>query len=227
VISNSGHPVGSKKVENSDGVKPAGGPAQNVVPAVPKPQVAAPGISGSPVASVPPLKREQVRPVSRIPVPPAAEGARETRPGAAAAPKRPYTVTPAVIAAHKANAANSTGPKTEAGKDRSSRNAVVHRLTARKPTIVADMGDQAAYNDSRDKLLKDYPGVVGSECGQLLLELLVELKWKFLFHLPSAERGAIRHARQWHADGDRRCSDGALHGGADPFTPATAVGIIW
>jgi len=186
------------------GVKPAGSTPQDGRPAVPKLQVAAPGISGSPVTSVPaPLKRAPVPPVSRIPLPPAGERAGETRPRAAAAPKRPYTVTPAVLVAHKASAANSTGPKTEAGKDRSSRNAVVHGLTARKPSIVADVADQPAYDESRDKARKEYPGVEGSETGELLLELLVQLKWKLLVHLPSAERGAIRHARQWHADGDR------------------------
>src|SRR5436190_2008222 len=56
----------SKKLEASNGVKPAGSTPQDGRPAVPKP--AAPGISGSSVAPVPPLKRNQVPPVSGIPI---------------------------------------------------------------------------------------------------------------------------------------------------------------
>jgi hypothetical protein len=203
MIPENGNSPSSKKVENSNGVKPAGGSPQAGRPAVPKPPIAAPGISGAPVPSVPPLKSVQVPLVPRIPQPPAGGGGGAARPSAAAPPKRTYTVTPAVIAAHKASAANSTGPKTEAGKDRSSRNAVVHGLTARKASIVVDVADQPAYDASRDKARKEYPRVEGSETGELFLELLVQVKWKLLVHLPPAERGAVRHARQWHADGDR------------------------
>ena len=194
----------SKKLEASNGVKPAGGLPQDGRPAVPKLQVAAPGISGSPVTSVPaPLKRAPVPPVSRIPVPPAGERAGETRPGAVAAPKRPYTVTPAVIVAHKASAAKSTGPKTEAGKEASSHGAAKHRLTARKASIVVDAEDQPAYDQSVNGLRQDYPRVEGSARGEFLLEMLAQIQWKLLLHFPSAESAAIRQARQWHADADR------------------------
>src|SRR6267378_1200184 len=50
-------------------------------------------------------------------------------------PKRHYTVTPAVVAAHKANAQRSTGAKSVAGNEAGSRNAVAHGLTAIKTSI--------------------------------------------------------------------------------------------
>ena len=43
-------------------------------------------------------------------------------------PKRRYTMSPAALEARRANARHSTGPRTEAGKAKSSRNAWVHGL---------------------------------------------------------------------------------------------------
>ena len=46
--------------------------------------------------------------------------------------KRKKTVTPAKLAANRRNAKHSTGPKTAAGKNRASMNAVTHSLFAQK-----------------------------------------------------------------------------------------------
>ncbi|WP_141701773.1 hypothetical protein [Methyloceanibacter marginalis] len=45
------------------------------------------------------------------------------------------------IAANKANAKKSTGPKTEAGKSCSSMNALTHGLTAKTVLILGESGD--------------------------------------------------------------------------------------
>ena len=47
------------------------------------------------------------------------------------------------IAANRLNAKNSTGPRTDAGKRRSRRNAIRHGLTAE--TIIGVLEDPAAY----------------------------------------------------------------------------------
>jgi len=52
------------------------------------------------------------------------------------------SITPAVLAANRANAQSSTGPRTEQGKANSSRNAVKHGILASK--IVLDSEEQRA-----------------------------------------------------------------------------------
>jgi hypothetical protein len=53
-------------------------------------------------------------------------------------PARALTITPARIAASRANGARSRGPKTSAGKARSCRNATRHGLFARDPLPIPD-----------------------------------------------------------------------------------------
>jgi hypothetical protein len=55
-------------------------------------------------------------------------------------------------AANKRNAQNSTGPTTEAGRSRSSRNALKHGLTAEKVTI--DGEDPKQFEAFRDDVLE-------------------------------------------------------------------------
>jgi len=81
--------------------------------------------------------------------------------------RRPYTMTPAALAARQANAQNSTGPTSDAGKAISSRNGWKHGLHARKrllgmgkpcrstcpkyPCTLVDDGDTAPGADCLDK----------------------------------------------------------------------------
>jgi hypothetical protein len=61
--------------------------------------------------------------------------------------------SPAKAAANAANAHLSTGPRTEAGKDISSRNAVKHGLTSRQFVVPEDQRE--AFDQLRDALLAE------------------------------------------------------------------------
>jgi hypothetical protein len=56
------------------------------------------------------------------------------------------------VAANRLNAQRSTGPRTAAGKARSSRNAVKHGLLARQPLLADE--DPAEYDELRDRLVE-------------------------------------------------------------------------
>ncbi|MFC1673976.1 hypothetical protein ACFL12_07520 [Pseudomonadota bacterium] len=63
------------------------------------------------------------------------------------------TTTPAQIAANRRNAQRSTGPRTDAGKARSSFNGLRHGLYARDVVLPGE--DRAAFDDLLDRLAAD------------------------------------------------------------------------
>ena len=65
--------------------------------------------------------------------------------------------TPLQILANRENAKRSTGPKTEAGKSKSSMNATVHGFYS-KAFVVRDT-ERADFEELRDKLLAEYDPV--------------------------------------------------------------------
>jgi hypothetical protein len=70
---------------------------------------------------------------------------------------RRKAMTPLAQAANKANARNSTGPKSDAGKQASSRNAVTHGLTAITTSIVIQSKEDAdAYEDLQRGVIEEY-----------------------------------------------------------------------
>jgi hypothetical protein len=77
-------------------------------------------------------------------------------------------------AVNRANAEHSTGPRTEAGKQRSSLNALRHGLTAR--TAVLPSEDPAAYEQHCRKLRDEYQPV--NETESLLLQQLADTSWR-------------------------------------------------
>src|SRR6266852_3490181 len=77
-------------------------------------------------------------------------------------------------ARNRANAAHSTGPKTEAGKKRSSLNAYRHGLTGQ--TIILPAEDLDAYQDFTDTLFKDYTPVGTLE--KQLVQSLADTSWR-------------------------------------------------
>src|SRR5215471_14919763 len=57
-------------------------------------------------------------------------------------------------AINRANAQHSTGPRSEAGKRRSSLNALTHGLTAQSAVLPSE--DRAAYDRYKQSLLDEY-----------------------------------------------------------------------
>src|SRR5215471_8902265 len=71
---------------------------------------------------------------------------------------RKATMTPSIelhrAAINRANSQHSTGPRTEAGKQRSSLNAITHGLTAQSPVLPSE--DPVAYERYKQALLDEY-----------------------------------------------------------------------
>jgi hypothetical protein len=88
------------------------------------------------------------------------------------------------IGANRRNALNSTGPKTEAGKEISRRNAVRHGLTAE--TVISVLEDAADYTAFEAALTADY-GAESAVERELVLRLASVL-WRL---------------RRGHDDGNR------------------------
>lgn len=62
------------------------------------------------------------------------------------------TISPARLAANRANASRSTGPKSFEGKLASSRNATRHGLLSRQPLLADE--DPVEYDELRDRLIE-------------------------------------------------------------------------
>jgi hypothetical protein len=77
-------------------------------------------------------------------------------------------------ARNRANAAHSTGPKTEAGKKRSSLNAYRHGLTGQ--TIILTAEDLVAYQDVTRTFFNDYKPVGTLE--KHLVQFLADTTWR-------------------------------------------------
>jgi len=85
-------------------------------------------------------------------------------------------------AINRANAEHSTGPRTEAGKQRSSLNALRHGLTAR--TAVLPSEDPAAYEQHCRQLRDEHQPATPTEV--LLVQQLADTSWR-LNRIPALE----------------------------------------
>jgi hypothetical protein len=92
-------------------------------------------------------------------------------------------------AINRANSQFSTGPRTEAGKERSSFNALRHGLTAANPVLPSE--NPAAYEAHRSGFFDEYKPATPTEA-QLVQEL-VDTSWR-LNRIPALEAGALAHA---------------------------------
>ena len=92
-------------------------------------------------------------------------------------------------AVNRANAQHSTGPRTEAGKQRAAMNALKHGLTACSPVLPTE--DRAAYDELRRKFFDDHKPANAIE-SQLVQEL-VDTSWR-LNRIPMLEANALAHA---------------------------------
>jgi hypothetical protein len=82
--------------------------------------------------------------------------------------------TAAQILANRSNSHRSTGPQTEAGKERSSQNSYKHGLTSSK--IVLPGEDPAEYDSFRAGILQQYQPANATE--QILAEELAAAGWR-------------------------------------------------
>lgn len=78
------------------------------------------------------------------------------------------------LAANRANAQKSSGPRTAAGKAKSSMNAVKHGLTAVR--IVLDGEDPAQFEDLRTRLLLEFEPQTALE--EVLVDHLSGILWR-------------------------------------------------
>ncbi len=107
-------------------------------------------------------------------------------------------------AINRANARHSTGPRTPAGKQRSSLNALRHGLTAASPVIPFE--DPAAYESHRRQFFAEYQPATPTET-QLVQEL-IDTSWR-LNRIPLLEAEVLHRAASpsTHADEQTRAVD--------------------
>src|SRR5262249_25281678 len=104
------------------------------------------------------------------------------------------------VAANRQNAKNSTGPRTEAGKRRSRRNALRHGLTAE--TVIEVHEDASAYRALQRAVNADYRPRTNFEIE--LMARLVSLLWR-LRRAVAIESGLLNiHAQRkdWKPEGN-------------------------
>jgi hypothetical protein len=90
------------------------------------------------------------------------------------------------ITANRASAANSTGPRTPAGKAASRRNSLSHGLSAQK--LLLDGEDPAAFEALRSDLFREFAPVGMLEAR--LIELMASLLWRLL-RVPAFEAAIL------------------------------------
>ena len=78
------------------------------------------------------------------------------------------------LAANRLNAQRSTGPRTEAGKSRSSGNSMKHGLTARSPVIAGE--DPEEYERLRAGILQEY--MPQGPLEETLAEIVAATLWR-------------------------------------------------
>lgn len=104
-------------------------------------------------------------------------------------------ISPARLAANQANAKRSTGPKTDSGKAKASRNAVKTALTGR--TVLLPGDDAAAYERHLAAFEKEYKPVGLRECD--LVQSIADTYWR-LARIPALEAALFARGRLDFAD---------------------------
>lgn len=103
-------------------------------------------------------------------------------------------ISPAQLAANRANAAHSTGPRTETGKARSSQNAVKSALTGRGVLLPTD--DRAGYEALVTEFKNHYrpQGILETE----LVQIIADCHWR-LRRIQLLENGYYVHGESQFA----------------------------
>jgi len=103
------------------------------------------------------------------------------------------------IAANRANARKSTGPRTPEGRARSSLNAVQHGLTARRPVLPNE--DRRAFESFARGMRKDLRPAGPVQA--LLVEEVIDAAWK-MRRAADAQQRVVRHALLRYAGSARK-----------------------
>ena len=103
------------------------------------------------------------------------------------------------IEANQSNAKKSTGPKTEAGKRRSRRNARKHGLTAEVLVTRDEDGDK--FSELREALMEEHDPQTTMECD--LVERIASIVWR-LRRVPTFEAGVIDFRLEQAMEDERR-----------------------
>ena len=98
------------------------------------------------------------------------------------------------IEANRRNAQHSTGPRTEAGKQRSSRNAVRHGLTAE--TVIGPLEDAEDYQAFEETITAGFDAETAVE-RELILRL-ARLLWRLRRATSIGESDQARDRRSGH-----------------------------
>ena len=93
------------------------------------------------------------------------------------------------VATNRANSQHSTGPRTEAGKKRSSQNALRHGLTARTAVLASE--DQEAYESHHRQFENEYQPATPTESH--LVQQLADTAWR-LNRIPLLEADILNRA---------------------------------
>ena len=117
-----------------------------------------------------------------------------------AAPEEPTEISPARLAANRANAALSTGPRTPEGKAHSSTNALKTALTGRSVLLPSDAA--AAYEQYVERFVREFQPVGVRECE--LVQSIADTNWR-LRRIPTLEfalyaRGRTEFAEKFAAE---------------------------
>ena len=90
------------------------------------------------------------------------------------------------IAANRRNALLSTGPRSDAGKDISRRNAITHGLRAEE--LLLDGEDPVVFEMLRDELFDEF--APATSCDEQLVHRLASLVWR-LRRIPTFEAAIL------------------------------------
>ena len=108
---------------------------------------------------------------------------------------RRTTPTDAQLAANRANAAHSTGPKTPEGKRTASHNALKTGLTGQ--TILLPTDDIARYEEHLARVEARYQPATDEE--QLHTQTIAQIEWR-LHRIPTLETGILALGRKQFAE---------------------------
>ena len=118
-----------------------------------------------------------------------------TAPERSVAAAEPTEISPARLAANRANATLSTGPRTEEGKAQSSTNALKTALTGR--TVLLPSDDVAAYEQFVDRFVREFQPVGDRECE--LVQSIADTNWR-LRRIPTLEFAIYARGRTQFAE---------------------------